>query len=87
MHDQTALKTDGIGDLLEWFPQVKALVDAGYRGLARQFPGQVTAPPLKPARDAPPGEVASWPDSRKAQSARRIPARQHGPRPQSCTVS
>lgn len=41
MHDQTALKTDGICDLLERFPQVKAKVDAGYRGLARQFPDQV----------------------------------------------
>ena len=33
MHDQTALKTKGICDLLERFPRVKALVDAGYRGL------------------------------------------------------
>jgi len=28
MHDQTALKTEGISDLLQRFPQVKALVDA-----------------------------------------------------------
>ncbi len=73
MHDQTALKTEGICDLFERFPQVKALVDAGYRGLARQFPDQVTAPPLKPGKDAPPGEVASWQISRKAQSSQRIP--------------
>ena len=38
MHDQTALKTAGICDLLERFPQVKARVDAGYQGLARQSP-------------------------------------------------
>jgi len=74
MHDQTALKTEGIADLLQRFPQVKALVDAGYRGLARQYPGQVTAPPLKPGKDAMPGEVASWQISRKTQSSRRIPA-------------
>src|SRR6266536_1623410 len=74
MHDQTALKTEGICDLFERFPRVKALVDAGYRGLARQFPDQVTAPPLKPGKDAPPCGVASWEISRKAQSSQRIPA-------------
>jgi hypothetical protein len=71
-HDQTALKTEGICDLLERFPQVNALVDAGYRGLARQFPHQVTAPPLKPGKDAPPDETARWQASRKEQSSQRI---------------
>ena len=72
MHDQTALKTDGICDLLERFPQLKAKVDAGYRGLAKQFPGQVCAPPLKPKAGAPPEEVARWEHSRKTQSSQRI---------------
>jgi hypothetical protein len=72
MHDQTALKTAGICDLLERFPQVKAKVDAGYRGLATQFPGQVHAPPLKPKAGAPPEEAASWETRRKAQSSQRI---------------
>ena len=72
MHDQTALKTDGICDLLERFPQVKAKVDAGYRGLARQFPNQVCAPPLKPKAGAPPEEAARWEHSRKTQSSQRI---------------
>jgi hypothetical protein len=71
-HDQTALKTEGICDLLERFPQVNALVDAGCRGLARQFPDQVTAPPLKPAKNAPPEEIACWETRRKAQSSQRI---------------
>jgi DDE superfamily endonuclease len=71
-HDQTALKTEGICDLLERFPQVKAKVDAGYRGLARQYPGQVHAPPLKPKAGAPPDETARWEQSRKAQSSQRI---------------
>jgi DDE superfamily endonuclease/Helix-turn-helix of DDE superfamily endonuclease len=71
-HDQTALKTEGIGDLLERYPQVKALVDAGYRGLAKQFPDQVTAPPLKPGKNAPPDETARWETRRKAQSSQRI---------------
>jgi hypothetical protein len=73
MHDQTALKTEGICDLLERFPQVKAKVDAGYRGLAKQFPDQVEAPPLKPKKDAPPEEVADWEAARTKQSSERIP--------------
>jgi DDE superfamily endonuclease/Helix-turn-helix of DDE superfamily endonuclease len=72
MHDQTALKTDGICDLLERFPRVKAKVDAGYRGLAKQFPGQVCAPPLKPKAGAPPEEAARWEHFRKTQSSQRI---------------
>jgi Helix-turn-helix of DDE superfamily endonuclease/DDE superfamily endonuclease len=50
MHDQTAVRTEGIADLFTRYPQARAKVDAGYRGLARQFPDQVQAPPLKPAR-------------------------------------
>jgi hypothetical protein len=72
MHDQTALKTEGICDLLERFPQVTAKVDAGYRGLAKQFPGQVCAPPLKPKAGAPPQETARWEAARHAQSSQRI---------------
>lgn len=72
MHDQTALKTAGICELLARFPQVKAKVDAGYRGLAKQFPGQVCGPPLKPAKDAPAEETARWQTLRKAQSSQRI---------------
>jgi hypothetical protein len=45
MHDVTALRTEGIEDLLHHHPHVKARVDSGYQGLARDFPGQVTAPP------------------------------------------
>jgi hypothetical protein len=41
MHDQNAVRTEGIADLFEQFPQVNAKVDAGYRGLAKQFPDQV----------------------------------------------
>jgi DDE superfamily endonuclease len=73
MHDQTALKTEGICDLFERFPQVKAKVDAGYRGLAKQFPDQVEAPPLKPKKDAPHEEVADWEAARTKQSSERIP--------------
>ncbi|MGH9260259.1 MAG: transposase family protein [Acidimicrobiales bacterium] len=72
MHDQTALKTDGICDLFETYPQVEALVDAGYLGLAKQFPDQVQAPPKKPGKDATDQEAAANEQARHAQSSQRI---------------
>ena len=72
MHDQTAVRTEGIADLFEQFPQVKAKVDAGYRGLAKQFPDQVQAPPLKPGKGAPPEDTAAWHEQRHRQSSQRI---------------
>jgi DDE superfamily endonuclease len=72
MHDVTALRTEGIEDLLRRHPEVTASVDSGYQGLARDFPGQVTAPPKKPKKDATPGETATWEEQRTAQSSRRI---------------
>ena len=72
MHDQTALRTEGIADLYERFPQVKSKVDAGYRGLAKQFPDQVEAPPLKPKKGASPEETAAYEEQRHRQSSERI---------------
>jgi hypothetical protein len=72
MHDQTALRTEGIADLCEQYPQVKSKVDAGYRGLAKQFPDQVQAPPLKPKKDAAPEETAAYEEQRHQQSSERI---------------
>jgi hypothetical protein len=71
-HDQTALRTDGICDLFDQFPSVKASVDAGYRGLAKQFPDQVQAPPLKPKKGASAEDLAAWEQTRKRQSSQRI---------------
>jgi DDE superfamily endonuclease/Helix-turn-helix of DDE superfamily endonuclease len=72
MHDQTAVRTEGIAGLFRQFPQVKAKVDAGYRGLAREFPDQVQAPPLKPGKDAAPEETAACEEQRHRQSSERI---------------
>ncbi len=72
MHDVTALRTDGIEDLLRRYPEVGAEVDAGYQGLARDFPAQVSAPPKKPRKDTPPEEAASWEQRRHQQSSQRI---------------
>ena len=72
MHDITALRTEGIEDLLRQHPDVQAEVDAGYQGLARDFPGQVSAPPKKPGKDVPPADALRWEQQRKAQSSQRI---------------
>ena len=55
MHDQTALKTDGIDNLLDQYPDVRAEMDSGYRGLAAAqgcqlltFSGE-SAPPAAPS--------------------------------------
>jgi hypothetical protein len=72
MHDQTTVKTEGIEDLFKQYPQVKAKVDAGYRGLAKRFPDQVQAPPKKPGKDAPEEDIAAWEEARKQQSSERI---------------
>ena len=72
MHDQTALRTDGIDHLLEQFPDVRAEMNAGYRGLHRDHPAQVSVPPKKPAKDAAPEAIAAWEQARHAQSSARI---------------
>jgi hypothetical protein len=73
MHDVTAVRTEGIDTLLDDYPQVTALVDTGYQGLARDHPSQVTAPPLKPDPEAPLARHLEWETARKAQSSQRIP--------------
>lgn len=72
MHDVTALRTEGIEDLLRRHPSVTAEVDSGYQGLARDFPAQVTAPPKKPKTRAAPSQVMEREAVRKQQSSRRI---------------
>jgi DDE superfamily endonuclease/Helix-turn-helix of DDE superfamily endonuclease len=72
MHDQTAVNTEGIQDLLRQHPTVKATVDSGYQGLAKAFPTQVHPPPRKPNKHAPAEEIAAWKQARSKQSSRRI---------------
>ena len=71
MHDQTGLRTDGIDDLFNQYPSVQCELDAGYRGLHRDHPGQAHVPPLKPTKTAPADQFQTW-DARHAQSSRRI---------------
>jgi hypothetical protein len=72
MHDQTAVKSEGICDLLRQWSAVKVRVDEGYQGLATVFPEQVCAPPRKPPKDAPAEVVDAWKQARTRQSSRRI---------------
>ncbi|MFD0509245.1 transposase family protein [Streptomyces chiangmaiensis] len=76
MHDQTAMRTEGIAEQFRQHPGVKAEVDDGYRGLANEFPEQVSAPPKKPKEhekdDAPLSEKYGWREMKRRQSSRRI---------------
>jgi DDE superfamily endonuclease/Helix-turn-helix of DDE superfamily endonuclease len=72
MHDVTAARIEGIDALLDAYPDVKLLVDAGYQGLARDHHDQVWAPPLKPRPDATPEQQGEWEHDRKHQSSQRI---------------
>jgi hypothetical protein len=72
MHDQTALKTDGIDNLLDQYPDVRAEMDSGYRGLRRDHLNQVSVPPLKPHKGAAPEAIQAWEQERHAQSSARI---------------
>ncbi len=71
MHDRTAVRTEGIAERFRRHPKVRAEVDEGYRGLANEFPEQVSAPPKKPNGDAPLGEHYAWREQRRRQSSAR----------------
>ena len=70
MHDTTAARVEGIDALLDAYPQVKVLVDAGYQGVAREHPEQVSAPPLK----LRPGRCAGPTGSRGNRTLRAVVA-------------
>lgn len=72
MHDQTAVRTEGIAEQFRLHPSVKSQADAGYARLAKEFPGQVTVPPRKPKDDACDGEKRAWHEARRRQSSGRI---------------
>jgi DDE superfamily endonuclease len=72
MHDVTAVRSEGIEEMLRAHPDLSAEVDTGYQGLARDFPAQVSAPPKKPGKDASPEQTARWEQQRHQQSSQRI---------------
>ncbi len=77
IHDQTAIKGEGIDGLLGDYLDVAIEMDDGCGGLARDYSGQVTAPPKKPRKDAAEAQTQTWREARHAQSSSRICAR-HG---------
>jgi hypothetical protein len=52
MHDQTALRIRASPSRFRTRPTVRARVDSGYQGLAKEFPDQVSAPPSPRTRRA-----------------------------------
>ncbi|MFG2632140.1 transposase family protein [Streptomyces sp. NPDC048473] len=72
MHDQTAVRSEGIAEQLRLHPTVKTKADSGYLGLAKEFPDQVSVPPRKPKDDTSDGEKYAWREMRRRQSSARI---------------
>ncbi|AQW46699.1 transposase family protein [Streptomyces violaceusniger] len=72
MHDQTAMRTEGVAEQFQLRPEVGAEGDEGYPGLANEFPDQVSAAPKKPKDDAPLSDQYAWRDMRRLQSSDRI---------------
>ena len=73
MHDQTAIKTEGLDDLLRHYPRVRIWADEAYRGLSKHHPGQVITKPAAPVATCPPDLAAHLTDIRKLHSQQRIP--------------
>ncbi|MER6076363.1 transposase [Streptomyces sp. NPDC001817] len=51
---------------------MKAEADDGYRGLADEFPDQISVPPKKPAEDACDDEHRAWREAERRQFSARI---------------
>ncbi|MFG1965015.1 hypothetical protein [Nonomuraea sp. NPDC049028] len=51
---------------------VQVEMDSGYRGLHNAHPDQVSVPPKRPGKDAPPEIIAAFEQARRQQSSERI---------------
>jgi hypothetical protein len=72
MHDQTAMRTEGIAEQFRLHPQVKAEVDEGYRGQRVLRPGERSAPQAEEPRQRTITEQYGWRQAKRRQSSRRI---------------
>jgi len=68
MHDQTAVNTEGIEELLRYYPTVTAGWTPAAGGFANGFRDRVCAPPPRPSKDARPR--GSPPTGRHARGSR-----------------
>ena len=71
-HDQTALKTEGICDLFERFPQVKAKVGRRLPGTGQAVPRPGPSATAEAEEGCPSEELTVWEEARKQQSSERI---------------
>ncbi|MEU0375498.1 hypothetical protein ABZ070_36410 [Streptomyces sp. NPDC006283] len=71
MHDQTAVRSEGIAEQFHRRPKAKAKVDSGFQGLANEFP-----PDHRPAEEAQRRRMRRRQESlaraRRRQSSARI---------------
>ncbi|MFI1176619.1 transposase family protein [Streptomyces melanogenes] len=72
MHDVTAARTAGITGCFEHFEWVEVLLDDGYLGLGRDYPGLAVTPPRKPRPGALPGRFEQWERDRHGHASDRI---------------
>ncbi len=72
LHDQTAMRTEGIAEQFRLHSDVRAEVDEGYRRLANELPEPVSAPPKKPNEDPLLGDQYAWREQRRRRSSARI---------------
>ena len=70
-HDQAALQTDGIDNLLEQFPYVQAEMDAGYRCLRRDPSRSGQRPAEETGQERATGCDSGLEQARHAQSSQR----------------
>ncbi|WP_414170220.1 transposase family protein [Streptoverticillium reticulum] len=62
VHDQTALRTEGIAEQFQHYPAVKAEADSGYQGLATPTPSTSSGGPCSGAPDVGrPARKPTWP--------------------------
>ncbi|MFD6326296.1 hypothetical protein ACFWOL_26305 [Streptomyces sp. NPDC058442] len=66
------LRTEGIAEQFRLRTKTGAEADEGYRGLADEFPCQLSAPPKRPQEDAPLGAPCARREMRRRQSSARI---------------
>jgi hypothetical protein len=68
------MRAEGIVEQFRLYPHMKAEVDEGYRGLANEFPDQVSAPPRKPKNlgEGAITEQYGWRQAKRRQSSQRI---------------
>jgi DDE superfamily endonuclease/Helix-turn-helix of DDE superfamily endonuclease len=73
MHDQTAIKTEGLDNLLHHYPRVRIRADQAYRGLSKHHPGQIITKQPAPVDTCPPELAQHLIAIRKLHSQQRIP--------------